>query len=97
VSTYGVADAAEPAPALSREATEEIIRDYQNPEIIEQALRTLEERQRKAERQESLKALTAHREDLLSDPRSPVGGNPRGSVTDVRTLRKGPAIRAGAG
>jgi protein-disulfide isomerase len=83
MSTYGIADAVE--PALSREATEEIIRDYllKNPEIIEQALRTLEERQRKAERQESQKALTAHREELLSDPRSPVGGNPRGSVTVV--------------
>jgi protein-disulfide isomerase len=85
VSTCGVADAAEPAPGLSREATEEIIRDYllKNPEIIEQVLRTIEERQRNAARQESLKALTAHQEDLFSDPRSPVGGNPRGSVTVV--------------
>jgi protein-disulfide isomerase len=85
VSTCGAAEAADPAQGLSREATEEIIRDYllKNPEIVEQALRILEERQRKAEKQETMKALAAHREDLLSDPRSPVGGNPRGSVTVV--------------
>ena len=85
VSATCVADAADPVPGLSREATEEIIRDYllKNPEIVEQALRILRERQRKAEKQETMKALAAHREDLLSDPRSPVGGNPRGSVTVV--------------
>ncbi len=85
VSANWVADAADPAQVQSREATEEIIRDYllKNPEIVEQALRIIEERQRKAEKQESMKALAAHREDLLSDPRSPVGGNPRGSVTVV--------------
>jgi protein-disulfide isomerase len=85
VSTCGAAEAADPAQGLSREATEEIIRDYllKNPEIVEQALRILEERQRKAEKQETMKALAAHREDLLSDPRSPVGGNPTGSVTVV--------------
>jgi len=85
VSANWVADAADPAQVQSREATEEIIRDYllKNPEIVEQALRIIEERQRKAEKQESMKALVAHREDLLSDPRSPVGGNPRGSVTVV--------------
>jgi len=85
VSANWVADAADPAQGPSREATEEIIRDYllKNPEIVDQALRILEERQRKAEKQESMKTLAAHREDLLSDPRSPVGGNPRGSVTVV--------------
>src|SRR5712691_3761730 len=85
VSANRVADAADPAQVQSREATEEIIRDYllKNPEIVEQALRILEERQRKAEKQETMKALAAHREDLLSDPRSPVGGNPQGSVTVV--------------
>jgi protein-disulfide isomerase len=85
VSTHSAAGAAEPAQGQSREATEQIIRDYllKNPEIIEQALRTLEERQREAQRQQSAKALIAHREDLLRDPGSPVGGNPRGSVTVV--------------
>jgi protein-disulfide isomerase len=85
MSSVCVVHAADPAQGVSREATEEIIRDYllKNPEIIGQALKTLEERQRQAEKQEFLKALTAHREELLGDPRSPVGGNPRGSVTVV--------------
>ena len=85
MSSVCVVQAADPAQGPSREATEEIIRDYllKNPEIVDQALRILEERQRKAEKQETMKALAAHRDDLLSDPRSPVGGNPRGSVTVV--------------
>ena len=85
VVPHGIAQAADPAQGPSREATEAIIRDYilKNPEIIEQALRILEERQREAEKQQSLKAVLAHREELLNDPASPVGGNPRGSVTVV--------------
>jgi protein-disulfide isomerase len=85
ISSGCVVQAADPAQGPLREATEEIIRDYllKHPEIIGQALRTLEERQRQAEKQETMKALAAHREDLLSDPRSPVDGNPRGSVTVV--------------
>ena len=85
LSSVCVVQAADPAQGVSREATEEIIRDYllKNPEIVEQALRILEERQREAAKQQTMKALAAHREDLLSDPRSPVGGNPRGSVTVV--------------
>ena len=85
MSSVCVVQAADPAQGLSREATEEIIRDYllKNPEIVDQALRILDERQRKAEKQETMKALAAHQEDLLSDPGSPVGGNPRGSVTVV--------------
>jgi protein-disulfide isomerase len=85
VSSHCVAQAADAAQGLSREATEEIIRDYllKNPEVIEQALGILEERQRQAARQQSLKAVTAHQEELLGDPGSPIGGNPRGSVTVV--------------
>ena len=85
MSSVCVVQAADPAQGLSREAIEEIIRDYllKNPEIIDQAFGILEERQRKAEKQETMKALAAHQEDLVSDPRSPVGGNPMGSVTVV--------------
>lgn len=85
MSAVGIVHAADPAQGLSREATEEIIRDYllKHPEIVGQALRTLEERQREAEKQQSMKAVAAHRDELLGDPRSPVGGNPRGSVTVV--------------
>ncbi len=73
MSSVCVVQAADPAQGLSREATEEIIRDYllKNPEIVDQALRILDERQRKAEKQETMKALAAHQEDLLSDPLGP--------------------------
>ena len=77
--------AAEVLDAGARQATEEVIRDYllKHPEVVEQALQVLEQRRREAEKQRARDAVAAHREELLRDPGSPVGGNPRGDVTVV--------------
>ncbi len=79
------ARAAEGPDAPSRQALEEIIRDYllKHPEVVEQSLQVLEQRRREAEKQQAREAVRAHREQLLEDPGSPVGGNAQGDVTVV--------------
>lgn len=73
------------APAVPREAIEQVIRDYllSHPEVIVESLRRAEQRQREAARAQSRAAVQAHRQELLQDPDSPVGGNPAGDVTVV--------------
>ncbi len=64
---------------------EQRVREYllRNPEVIMEALRILQERQRAAEA-EGLKRTIAERSDeILNDPAAPVGGNPAGDVTLV--------------
>jgi protein-disulfide isomerase len=68
-----------------RKSVEQIIEDYirTRPEVIEQALQTLEKK-REAEEQERVKAtIVAKQDELLKDPASPVSGNPAGDVTVV--------------
>ena len=61
------------------------VRDYlvASPEVIVEAMQNLERKQREAEQTEAQAALTAHRDELLNSPESPVGGNPQGDVTLV--------------
>lgn len=68
---------------LPRDAFERRVRDYlvANPEVIVEAMQNLERKQREAEQTEAQAALTAHRDELLNSPESPVGGNPQGDVT----------------
>jgi protein-disulfide isomerase len=70
---------------LPQDAFERRVRDYlvANPEVIVEAMQNLERRQREAEQTEAQAALTAHRDELLNSPESPVGGNPQGDVTMV--------------
>ena len=81
-SMAGVAYAADP---LSRQQVEEIVRDYlqKNPEIVVDALRAAQAKQREAQREQQLQAVKQHREELLRDAASPVGGNVSGDVTVV--------------
>jgi len=73
------------APALPREAIEQVIRDYllSHPEVIVESLRRAEQQQREAARAQGRAAVQAHLQELLRDPDSPVGGNPAGDVTVV--------------
>ena len=81
---------AQDAPPMSSKAAEldpfeQRVREYllRNPEVIMEALRILQERQRAAEA-EGLKRTIAERSDeILNDPAAPVGGNPAGDVTLV--------------
>ena len=73
------------APAIPREAIEEIIREYllSHPDVIVESLRQAEQRKREAAQAQARAAVQAHRQGLLQDPDSPVGGNPAGDVTVV--------------
>ena len=81
-SMTGVADAADP---LSREQIEQIVRDYllKNPEVVTDALRAAQAKQREAQREQQQQAISKHRDELLRDASSPVGGNVSGDVTVV--------------
>ncbi len=78
-SSHGVFDLEETSEI------ERIVGDYirNNPEIVVDALRQLELRQRQAEAQEVERQIALNSEALLNDPGSPVGGNPNGDVTVV--------------
>ncbi len=79
------ATAAEAPDAPSRQAIEEVIRDYllKHPEVVDRALQVLEQRRREEEQRRAREAVQAHRDELLNDAGSPVGGNPQGDVTVV--------------
>jgi protein-disulfide isomerase len=55
----------------------------ENPEVIMEALQSLEERRRTAELNGVHTVIQSRAEELLNDPASPVGGNPEGDVTLV--------------
>lgn len=64
---------------------EKVIGDYlrKNPEIIVEAIRLLQERE-KAEKNNRVQAnLVAYEHQIKNDPTSPIGGNPKGDVTVV--------------
>lgn len=73
------------APPMTREAVEQIIRQYllDHPEVITDSLRSLEERQRSEERRRAGAAIAGRQEELLRDPATPVGGSAEGDVTVV--------------
>ncbi len=54
-----------------------------HPEVLIEVLGVLRERKRAAEADSAPVSLAAHREELVNDPASPVGGNPHGDVTVV--------------
>jgi protein-disulfide isomerase len=77
------------APAVAGDIPQEEfdrrVRDYllANPEVIMQAVQSLEARQREAEENQAQTALAAQAEEVFRDPASPVGGNATGNVTLV--------------
>jgi protein-disulfide isomerase len=73
-----------PDPALQQtidNAIEQYIRSH--PEVIEQALQTLEAKRETEEKARQKTAIATRQNDLLHDPSSPVSGNPKGDVTVV--------------
>jgi protein-disulfide isomerase len=67
-------------PALDQ-AIEQYIRSH--PEVIEQALQSLESKRQRSEKLRIRQAIAAHQEELLRDPASPVSGNVNGDVTVI--------------
>jgi protein-disulfide isomerase len=79
------ADATPAVPAAQREQIESVIRDYleRNPEVVQKALAALQQREAEAAQKRQREAMVAHSSDLYQDKSSPVGGNPKGTITLV--------------
>lgn len=73
------------ATAFPKDEFERRVRDYilNNPEIIMEAARRFEQRQRAAEEREATAVVKARADEIFRDKDSPVGGNPNGNVTLV--------------
>jgi protein-disulfide isomerase len=67
-------------PALDQ-AIEKYIRSH--PEVIEQAMQSLEDKRQRGEKLRIRQAIATHQEELLRDPASPVSGNLNGDVTVI--------------
>jgi len=78
------APAAEFTPE-QKKAIEAIIRDYlaNNPEVLLDALQAAEDKLKSESKNKATQALSVRRHELLEDPESPVGGNPKGDVSLV--------------
>jgi len=66
-------------------AIEKIVHDYlvQHPEVIEEAIQTLQQRQQAAEEAKHKDAVKEHAQALFNSPDEVVLGNPKGNVTFV--------------
>ncbi len=76
---------AQDAAAADQAAFEERVRAYllAHPEVIVDALRELDRRQKAETESQQRQAITEHRDNLLSGDGDPVAGNPAGAVTVV--------------
>jgi len=72
-------------PKLTQQEIEKIVHDYllREPEVLAEALRSLQQRQSSAAAQRAKQAIRDHQQALLSDQGSPVEGNAQGKVTIV--------------
>ena len=72
-------------PKLTKQEIEKIVHDYlvNNPEVLAEAIRVLQQRQSVAAAQKAKQAIQENRQALLADQSSPVEGNPQGKVTIV--------------
>ena len=77
--------AAETPDAARRQEIETIVREYlrAHPEIVMEALQEMERRGQEAQQKQRVETIRARLAELTQDPASPVGGNPKGSVTIV--------------
>jgi protein-disulfide isomerase len=64
---------------------EGIVHDYllKHPEVMIEVLQSAEDKLKSDAHEHAAKALSDRRQELLSDPNSPVAGNPQGDVTLV--------------
>ena len=76
---------AETPPAPDKGAVERIVRDYllAHPEVVEDALRTLQKKRAAEQRLRAEAAIRENAEALRAHPMSPVSGNTEGDVTVV--------------
>jgi len=83
--TMPVGLAAAPATTGDKAALGKAIRDYlmANPEVLVEAMQELERKQDSQRDTVAQKAIKENRAGLMSDPESPIVGNPNGDVTIV--------------
>lgn len=79
---------AQQVPALTpaqADAVRALVRDYilQNPEIISEAVRLLQEREQAQSAAKQRQTFAALKGDIFDDPAAPILGNPKGDVTIV--------------
>jgi protein-disulfide isomerase len=77
--------AAEPLSTEQKKAVEETVREYllAHPELIVEALETMQARQKEAKERRQLDFLSRNNESIRFDANSFVTGNPKGDVTIV--------------
>jgi protein-disulfide isomerase len=77
--------AAAQTPPQQREEIETIVRDYllAHPEVIEQAIEVLRERQQQAQAATLLKAIEENKAQIFESAHQMVLGNPKGAITLV--------------
>ena len=68
-----------------KKAIEDIVRAYilKNPEIIREAVEALQAKEQQSAEERRVEAIAKLKDELVSDPTSPVLGNPSGDVTVV--------------
>lgn len=71
------------ADEMSQSQFDQRVHDYilAHPEVIMEALQSLDARQREADAKEARAVLAAKADEVFRDPASPVGGNAQGNVT----------------
>ncbi|MER8576594.1 DsbA family protein [Mesorhizobium sp. M1409] len=71
------------ADEMSQSQFDQRVHDYilAHPEVIMEALQSLDARQREADAKEAKAVLAAKADEVFRDPASPVGGNAQGNVT----------------
>lgn len=81
----GAQRSANAAGEMSQDEFDKRVRDYilANPEIIMEALKSLDARQRDAQAAEAKQVLASRADDIFRDKQSPIGGNEQGDVTLV--------------
>lgn len=80
--------AEEPLTADQKDAVRALVREVlrENPELVMEALQTLQQRQELAKQEAQVEMVKAHHDQLVNDPESPIGGNPNGDVTIVEFM-----------
>lgn len=73
------------ADEMSQSQFDQRVHDYilAHPEVVMQALQSLDARQHEADAKEAKAVLAAKADEVFRDPESPVGGNAQGNVTMV--------------
>ncbi len=84
-SPMALAQDASPLSPQQQEQVKALVRQViqDNPELVLEALQSLERKQELAQQQRSRDAIASYRDRLERDPADPVHGNPKGDVTIV--------------